>query len=144
MGRLYDRVPDINELGAKKPGFQIVMYRYKRWPDNQIVRHDVYLKDRFPDCDTFFTSSMAAQAGLCERTLRNYLKTNPTLGFVRRLESGEMGTHSDSMRGRGQCRSRNDGKKRVTTWQDNFVRELHVTDVDAGSAVTVGKADEKK
>jgi len=70
-----------NESGAQKAENQSVMYTYKGGNQEQIDRHDHYLHNRLPDCDTFFVSSMAAQAGKAESTLRNYLHTDPTLGF---------------------------------------------------------------
>jgi hypothetical protein len=118
------------------------MYHYKRWPDDQIARHDAYLGERFPDCDTFFVSSMAAQAGLNERTFRNYLRTDPTLNFVRRLESGEKGTHSDSIH--AWAEQRNNSRRQLPTWQTNFVREVHVTEVGAGSVVGTGNINDRK
>src|SRR5262245_40834361 len=120
------------------------MYRYRAWGWEQVERHDRYLSERLPDCDTFFASSIAIQAALNERTFRNYLGTDPTLQFVGRVESGEIGTHTNSIHTWRQSRSHNDARMNVTTWQTNFIRDVQVTEVGSGSAVGARKNDEKK
>ena len=139
------------------PGNQLVMYTYKGWNQEQIDRHDHYLHDRLPDCDTFFVSSMAAQAGKAERTLRNYLRTDATLGFIHHcedghlrcadLEPGEFGTNSYSMQAWAQTHRENDGRHKIETGQTNFIREVRVTDVSSGSVLLggmMGNDNEKK
>src|SRR5262249_12271426 len=98
----------------------------------------------YPDRDTFFVSSAAYDAGISERTLRNYLRTDPTLDFIDRLPGGGIATCSRSMQAWGQSRSERDGRKNVRTWETNFVRDVQVTEVGAGSVVGVRRDNEKK
>ena len=133
------------------------MYTYKGWNQEQIDRHDHYLHDRLPDCDTFFVSSMAAQAGKAKRTLQNCLRSDPTLGFIHHredghlrcahLERGEFGANSNSMQACAQTHRENDERHNIETWQTNFILEVRVTDVSSGSVLLggmMGKDNETK
>jgi hypothetical protein len=98
----------------------------------------------YPHRDTFFVSSAAYDAGISEKTLRNYLRTDPTLNFVDRLPGGAIATCSESMQAWGQSRRERDGRKNVKTWQTNFTREVQVTEVGASSAVGMRNINERK
>jgi len=133
------------------------MYTYKGWNQEQIDLHDHYLHDRLPDCDIFFVSSMAAQAGKAEKTLRNCTRSEPTLGLIHHredghlrcadLEPGEFGANSNSMQAWAQMRRENDGRKNLETWQMNLIRVVRVTDVSSGFVLVggmMGNDNEKK
>jgi len=98
----------------------------------------------YPDRDTFFVSSAAYDAGISERTLRNYLRTDPTLDFVDRLPGGAIATCSESMQAWGRSRRERDGRRNIKTWQTNFARDVHITEVGAGSVVGMRNINEKK
>src|SRR5262249_50902051 len=107
---------------------------YKRWSSEIGERISRSMRVDYPNRDTFFVSSAAYDAGISERTLRNYLRTDPRLDFVDRLPGGGIATCSASMQAWGQSRSERDGRKNVKTWQANFARDVRITEVGAGSA----------
>src|SRR5262249_42948829 len=120
---------------------------YKRWCGEVGERITQSMRVDYPDRDTFFVSSAAYDAGISERTLRNYLRSDPSLNFVDRLPGGGIATCSKSMQSWGQSRSERDKRKNVRSWEVNFVRDVHVTKVSGGSAATlviVGNDNKKK
>src|SRR5215470_15883104 len=118
--------------------------KYRRWSGDIGARISESMRADYPDRDTFFVSSAAYDAGISERTLSNYLGTDPTLNFVDQLPGGGIATCSKSMQTWRLLRSERDGRKNVKTWQANFVREVQVTEVGAGSVVGVRNVNEKK
>jgi hypothetical protein len=117
---------------------------YKLWNGDVGQRITETLRNDYPDRDTFFVSSAAYDAGISERTLRNYLRVDSTLEFIDRLPGGSIATCSQSMRAWGESRTERDGRKKLTTWESNFARDVRVTDdvqvtdVSSGSAVSAG------
>src|SRR5262245_49678168 len=109
---------------------------YKRWGGDVGLRITETMRTAYPDRDTFFVSSAAYDAGISERTLRDYLRTDPTVDFVDRLPGGGIATCSQSMRAWGQWHAEHDARKNLATWKNNFVRDVQVTEVNSGSAVT--------
>src|SRR5262249_18611130 len=107
---------------------------YKRWTGDVGQRITETMRTAYPDGDTFFVSSGAYDAGVSERTLRSYLRTDPTLHFVDRLPGGGIATCSQSMSAWGISHRKNDGRKDVNTWENNFVRDVQVTEVNSGSS----------
>ena len=106
---------------------------YKRWGGDVGLRITETMRTAYPDRDTFFVSSAAYDAGISERTLRDYLRTDSTVDFVDRLPGGGIATCSQSMSAWGVSRRKNDGRKNVKTWENNFVRDVQVTEVNSGS-----------
>src|SRR5262245_54358567 len=99
---------------------------YRLWDGGVGERISKSMRADYPDRDTFFVSSAACDAGISERTLGSYLRTDPTLNFVDRLPGGGIATCSKSMQTWRRFRLERDGRKNVKTWQTNFVRDVEV------------------
>ena len=112
---------------------------YKLWDQSGVEAVESVMRERLPDCNIFYESSMAAVAGVAGSTLRSYLRTDSSLNFIRRLESGERATHSDSMRAWTMRRS--DKRKNCESWKSNFIRW---EDVSSGSAAAIGRIDHER
>jgi hypothetical protein len=74
----------------------------KTWSQEEIESHERAMRLQWPDCDVFFASSAGYLAGISERTLHNDLAKGARLEFFRRDKTGNIGTHTNSMRAWGE------------------------------------------
>lgn len=112
--------------------------KYKVLPQDVIEGFDRSLRAEYPDRDVFFVGSAAALGRVSEATFRNYLRNDPTLGFIDKLPGGQVATCSQSLQAWRQYHETSDGRKNVKTWEANCIRMLPATDTSSGSAAIGG------
>ncbi len=77
----------------------------RKMNERDVFDYDAAMRKRYPDCDTFFVSSAAYDAGISERTLRNYQSIDDTLDFIKCFpDDGGIATYTQSMQAWGQQR----------------------------------------